>query len=156
MNRPWSGSLVYALQASERRASTTAAWRPFDFDQTHSLVALASWAPGAGWTFSARLRASSGLPRTPVTSAYFDSVSATSQPVFGAQGSARLPPFFQLDLHADKVLTLGPVRLAAYLEVLNVTWHPNVEEYVYSPDYRERRALTGLPLLAVLGLKVEL
>jgi hypothetical protein len=31
----------------------------------------------------------------------------------------------------------------------------NPEEIVYSPDYSTRRYITGLPLLAVLGVKYE-
>ena len=37
-----------------------------------------------------------------------------------------------------------------------VTDHSNGEEYVYSADYSRRGTVSGLPILAVVGAKVEL
>ncbi len=151
-----SGWLSYALQRSERRADPAAAWRPLDFDQTHALTAVAAFSTADEWTFSARVRAATGLPRTPVLGAYYAARTGAYEPILGAVGAERLPAFFQVDLHVEKRLTLGRGALSAYLDVLNVSARANAEEWIYSADYSERRELTGLPVLAVLGLRGEL
>jgi hypothetical protein len=48
------------------------------------------------------------------------------------------------------------VTLDVYLDVLNVTYHKNAEEIVYNADYTRRSDITGLPILAVLGVRIEL
>jgi len=55
----------------------------------------------------------------------------------------------------DKTWTFDRWKLAAYLDVQNVTNHGNQEGWSYSFDYRERQALTGLPILPILGVKGE-
>jgi hypothetical protein len=63
----------------------------------------------------------------------------------------------QLDLRADRRFALGrAAQLRLYVEGLNVTDHTNAEEYFYSADYTKRGAVTGLPLLALAGARVDL
>jgi hypothetical protein len=42
-----------------------------------------------------------------------------------------------------------------YLDVQNVYYHKNVEEYAYSYDYSERAGFQNIPILPSLGLKLE-
>ena len=148
------GWVSYSLIRSERQDRTNGPWRLFDFDQTHVLTALASYAIGKGFEVGARFRYASGFPRTPVTGAYYDAKSDTYQPTFGAQNSIRIPPFVSLDLRASKRFTFGPTtELEIYLDVQNVTNRENPEELVYSRDYSEQRSITGLPILPSLGAR---
>jgi hypothetical protein len=107
------------------------------------------------WLISMRTRASRGVPRTSVIGTYLDTKSGTVQPLFAGHNRARVPAFFQLDLHAEVRLELGDVLVALALDVWNLTNHVNVEDVAYSPDFSQRRDLRGLPFLAMAGLRVE-
>ncbi|APR83766.1 TonB family protein / TonB-dependent receptor [Minicystis rosea] len=147
------GWLSYTASRSERRDYDGGRWRLFDYDQTHVLTALASYQIGLGFEVGARFRVATGFPRTPVTSAYYDARTDTYQPIFGTQGSARIPPFIQLDLRASKRFTIGRTELEAYLDVQNVTNRQNAEEIVYTRDYTKQGNINGLPILPSLGVR---
>ena len=154
--RDFSGWIAYTFSRSERRGGPGADWRLFDLDQTHALTISATQTLGA-WRFGARLRWATGYPRTPVVGAYGDARRDLYEPVFGTQNSSRLPDFLQVDLDADHAFRLGPsANLHVFLEILNVTNHRNAEELVYSSDYAQRGYLTGLPVFATVGARLEL
>jgi TonB family protein len=153
--RGFFGWAAYTISRSERRDTPDSAWRLFDYDQPHVLTLVASQELGA-WTFGARFRYAEGLPRTPVTGAFYDAKDDGYQPIFGPQNSARLPAFWQIDLRVDRSFLVGDARVLVYLEGLNVTNHANGEEYVYNADYSRRGTVTGLPIVGVLGARVEL
>ena len=149
----FSGWIAYTLMRSERQDAAGQPWRPFDFDQTHVLTALLAWSPGGGFEAGARFRYASGYPRTPVVDAYYDASRDRWQPRFGERGSDRLPDFVQLDLRVGQRFDIDQTRLELWLEVQNVTNQANAEEYVFSPDYRRRDIIRGLPILPVAGLR---
>ena len=95
------------------------------------------------------------MPRTPVAGGFTDLRDGTDQPIFGAQNSARLPAFFQLDARVDRTLVAGRSASRSYLDVQNVTGRRNPEEIVYSRDYTSSAYLTGPPLLVLLGVRIE-
>jgi hypothetical protein len=157
--QPWHGLfgwVAYTISRSERQDTPGTGWRLFDYDQPHVLTLVASKELGA-WTVGLRFRYARGLPRTPVVGAFYDAKDDVYQPVFGAQNSIRLPDFWQLDVRVDRSFRLGDVgRLLVYAEGLNVTNRANAEEYVYGVDYTQRGTVTGLPVIAVLGARVDL
>ncbi len=69
--------------------------------------------------------------------------------------SIRIPAFWQMDVRISKRFLIGRSTLEAYLDLQNVTNRGNPEEIVYSPDYSERRYITGLPILPVLGARLS-
>ncbi len=157
--QPWHGFfgwVAYTVSRSERLDSPGASWRLFDYDQPQVLTIVASKELGA-WTVGARFRYATGLPRTPVIGSFYDVKDDLYQPIFGAQNSIRLPDFWQFDLRVDRSFPIGDAgRLLVYLEGLNVTNRANGEEYVYNFDYSQRGTVTGLPIVAVLGARVDL
>ncbi len=157
--QPWHGFfgwVAYTISRSERRDTQDASWRLFDYDQPHVLTAVGSKELGA-WSIGARFRFATGLPRTPVLGAFYDAKDDQYQPIFGAQSSLRLPAFWQIDLRVDRSFRLGEgARLLVYLEGLNVTNRANGEEYIYNVNYTRRGTITGLPAIAVLGVRAEL
>lgn len=156
--KPWhgfSGWAAYTVSRSERRDHEGAGWRLFDHDQPNVLTILLSKELGA-WTFGVRFRYATGLPRTPVVGAFYDAKDDRYQPILGAQSSTRLPDFWQLDLRIDRSFALGDSgKLLFYVEGLNVTNRTNGEEYAYDATYTRRGTISGLPLIAVLGARVE-
>jgi TonB family protein len=149
------GWVAYTILRSERKDAASDTYRLFDFDQTHVLTALASYDLGKGFDIGVRGRYASGYPRTPVAGSYFDSRSATYQPVLGAKNSIRIPEFVELDVRVAKRFKLQTSSLEIYLDVQNITNRKNPEEIAYNADYTQRRYIEGLPILPVLGLKWE-
>jgi hypothetical protein len=145
--------VAYTLSASERQDGPGEAWRRSDFDQPHSLTALAGLRPRAWLEVGGRGRVASGYPRTEVVGAYVDSRRGLYQPLFGAHNAIRLPTFAQLDVRVAARARVAGGELWTSLEVQNLTNRVNGEEYVYSVDYAERGLIRGLPLLPVLGLR---
>jgi hypothetical protein len=149
--------LTYSLSRSERWTTGGPA-RPFDLDQTHVVTGVASHQRGA-WVLGGRVRYATGMPRTPVVGSFFDVRDGVPQPIFGGPNSARLPAFFQVDARVDRTLVGGsqavPVRVDLYLDVENVTGRRNAEEIVYSRDFTTSGYLTGVPLLVLVGVRLE-
>jgi TonB family protein len=149
------GWISLSMIRSERR-NEHGAYRPFDFDQTLVFTAVGSYDLGAGFDLGSRFRYSSGYPRTPVLTADNDSRVDGFFPRFGPQNSIRIPSFYAVDVRAAKHFKFGSsVALEIYLDVQNVTDHPNPEEIVYNFDYTKRSYITGLPILPVLGGKLS-
>jgi TonB family protein len=149
------GWVSYAISKSERRFEGDESWRAFDFDQPHVLSIVASQEIGR-WSFGARFRYASGNPRTPVIGSTYDARSDRYDPVFGAQNSIRIPAFWQVDVRVDRSFALGETaRLLVFADIQNVTNRENAEEIVYSPSFRQRGRISGLPTVAVLGARLE-
>jgi hypothetical protein len=154
--RGWFGWVAYTVSRSERMDTPSSGWRLFDYDQPQALTVVASKELGP-WTAGVRFRYARGLPRTPVAGAFYDAKDDVYQPIFGAQNSVRLPDFWQLDLRIDRTFVLGEsAKVLVYLEGLNVTNRANGEESIYNVDYSRRSTITGLPVVAVLGARVDL
>jgi outer membrane receptor protein involved in Fe transport len=149
------GWVAYTILRSERKDAASADYRLFDFDQTHVLTALASYDLGKGFDVGVRGRYASGYPRTPVIGSYFDSRSASYQPILGDKNSIRIPEFLELDVRVAKRFKLQSSSLEIYLDVQNVSNRKNPEEIAYNADYTQRRYIEGLPILPVLGIKWE-
>jgi hypothetical protein len=147
--------LAYTVSRSERRREG-GAWRLFDSDQTHVLSLAASQGLGRGWNVGLRFRYVTGNPTTPITGATYDVRTGVYLPTYGATNSRRDTPFHQLDARVEKVWTVGPAKVAAYLDVQNVYVAQNQEGYRYSFDYSKREAVTGVQLFPNLGLRGEL
>ncbi len=154
--RGFFGWLSYTISKSERRYEGDERWRPFDFDQPHVLSVVASQEIGR-WNVGARFRFASGNPRTPVVSSVYDARSDRFDPVFGVQNTLRVPSFWQLDLRVDRTFPLGSAaRLLVFADLQNVTNRKNAEDIVYSADFKRRGVLGGLPIVAVVGARIEL
>lgn len=147
------GWISYTIARSER-TDASGAWRLFDYDQTHVLTALGTVDLGRGFEVSARVRYATGFPRTPVIGSYYDARADAYSPLFGAVNTTRIGAFFQADVRGAKRFRAGPTEVEVYLDVQNVTDRQNPEEIVYDPTYTQRRNITGLPILPVLGARV--
>jgi TonB family protein len=149
------GWLSYSLIRSERKDRPDTAWRLLDYDQTHVLALLASYEIRQGLQAGFRFRYTTGAPRTPVIGAYKNTGGIQDEPIFGAQNSIRLPAFYSLDLRVEKIFVWGRNKLNLFLDVQNVTSRKNPEEIAYSADFSKRDYISGLPILAVMGARVE-
>lgn len=149
------GWITYSLIKSERRDHPDLAYRLFDYDQTHVLGVLASYTLGRGWEAGARFRYTTGVPRTPVVGTFYNSRDDNYQPLFGAQNSIRIPAFYSLDLRVEKSISFQRYKLNVFLDVQNVTNRKNAEEIIYNYAYTKQAYITGLPTLAIGGVRFE-
>jgi hypothetical protein len=158
------GFLAYTLSRSTRRDFEDGPERPFQYDQTHILTALASYRFPRGWEVGARYRIVSGSMTTPRQYGFFDASAGSyidlQYPTFGE----RLPLFHQLDIRIEKTWewqlggdTFGsPFKLAAYLDVLNTYYSPNVEGRTYNYNTTRKTDGAALPFLPIIGVRGEL
>ena len=151
---PWFAWLSYSYSHSTRVDAPGAPSRRFDFDQPHHLEALASYRRG-NWTFGARFRLLSGLPYTPVTGSVFDSDRDLYTPIYGPVNSARTDAHHELDLRIERRYKWGALRATQFLDIQNVYLQQSPVIYLYSYDYSQRAALTWLPILPTIGMRIE-
>ena len=152
---PWFGWLSYAYSHSTRVDAPGGASRLFDYDQPHSLNAVASYSFGR-WQLGGRFRLYSGLPQTPVLGAVFNSDTNLYTPIYGPVNSTRAPIHHELDLRLDRHWRWGPVKMTYFLDIQNVYFNQSAVGYLYSFDYQQRTAYRSLPILPTAGLRGEL
>ena len=152
----FAGWIAYTLSRSERRDSGATSNRLFDFDQTHILAAVATYQLPRNWQVGTRFRFVTGTPQTPVIGSIYNNVSDTYDPVYGAPNTSRPPPFHQLDIRVDKKWIYRESTATAYLDLQNVYNRANAEgPPSFNYDYTKSSITQGLPVLAILGFKVE-
>ncbi|MCB9594471.1 MAG: TonB-dependent receptor [Sandaracinaceae bacterium] len=144
------GWLSYTLSRSERRRDG-AEWRPFAFDQTHTLNMALSYAVD-GWRFGAAFQLSTGRPTNTLVSTIYDADEDAIDPTFLPRGQ-RLEPFTRLDLRIDRDFDIGPIRGSVYVDVQNVYNATNNEGTLFSYDYSQTAAVPGLPILPTIGIR---
>jgi hypothetical protein len=155
VTKKFFGWIAYTLSRSEVRNQGDPSYVLSEYDQTHILTVIGSYRLPFGFEVGGRFRYVTGNPITPVVHPYDlynvdeNSFSAT----YGAERSARMPAFNQLDIRVDKYFQFKHWTLDTYLDAQNVYNATNVEEYFY--DYRFRMAfpVPGIPFLPVLGMK---
>jgi hypothetical protein len=55
----------------------------------------------------------------------------------------------------EKIFVRGRNKLNLFLDVQNVTNRKNPEEIAYSATFSQRDYISGLPILAVVGARME-
>lgn len=157
LSKYFFGWLSYSLLRSERADCPQCAYRLFDFDQTHILILAAHAYLPYKFEIGLRFRYISGIPQTPVRGGFFDSDTDLYQPVPASErNTERLAPFHQLDLRIDRTFVTKRMTFKLYLDISNVYNNPAQEQLVYSYDYSQRAAITGLPILPSIGVRGEL
>ena len=110
------GWISYTLSRSERQVDGV--WGASDWDQRHILNLLASYRLAHGYSIGGRIHYNSGRP------------FAVAMPGNSSEIEyRRLPPFYQLDLRADKRMVFDRFTLTAYVELGNVTLTNEVTAY---------------------------
>ncbi|HTJ41855.1 MAG TPA: TonB-dependent receptor [Kofleriaceae bacterium] len=147
------GWLAYTISRSDRISQPTDPRYLFDFDQTHNIVALASYTRG-NWQFGARWSYATGTPITPIIGATYISDANVFVPVLGALNSDRMGAAHQLDIRIDRKAHKWGLEMAWFLDVQNVYAHAQVLGYNYNYDFTQRKPTTALPILPATGFRV--
>jgi carboxypeptidase family protein/TonB-dependent receptor-like protein len=125
-------------------------WAPSTFDVPVIGTVLAGWRPAARWEISCRVRAASGGPTTP----FIRDAVLGGVPDFAryAEGPRR-PPFFQLDVRADRRFRVrGGRELVTYVDVIDVTGRRNPYAEEWSPRRQQAVYLATLGRIPTIGL----
>jgi len=127
----------------------------FEYDQPVVVTALASHQLPKRWRVGARARVSAGNPYTPVVNRSYSLDRRAFEPVYGPRDSARLPPFYSLDVRIDKDWVYDNWTLTAYVDVQNATNAQNIETMSWTYDFAEEDPITSLPVVPAFGLRGE-
>ncbi len=150
------GWIAYTGAVAKRRDAPGMAERRFDYDQTHNLIAVASWQISPKWKLGGRFQLTTGRPETPVMGATYQADLDLYLPTYGAPSSQRVDLQHQLDVRVDRTWKFQRWKLAAYLDISNVYLNAAAISYQYNFDYTERTAITTLPIIPSFGLRGEL
>jgi outer membrane receptor protein involved in Fe transport len=156
-NQQWFAWLAYSLSRSTRRSTAQGKDFLFEYDQTHDVVAAATYKTKNGhWQFGARFNFSTGKPSTPIIGAIFNTDRDRYFPISGELNSERYGAAHQLDVRVDHIWKFKTWALSAFLDVNNAYLHPAVIQYQYNFDYTQREEIKNIPILPSIGLKGEL
>ncbi len=146
------GWISYTFSRSDRIDGPMLDRRLFDFDQTHNLLAVASWRLGA-WELGGKWQYSTGQPQTPVVGSIYLADLNAYIPQYGAVNSTRMESAHQLDVRVDRRWKFRSWNLSAYLDVTNVYAHARVLGYSYNYDFTNRQPIEDLPFVPALGVR---
>jgi len=135
----WFGLFAYTLANAERTDNpmVSLGWRPFELDQRHNLNVAASY-KWRRWRFGGRVQLVSGTPYS--TSPYPD-------------WDKSLPPFFQLDVRADRTWPQCWGDITLFFDIQNATNQRNVEGREID-EFGVERDVHGLPIMPFIGLEM--
>jgi hypothetical protein len=149
------GWIGYSFGRSWRRDTPEMALHRSPFDQTHLLTAVASYRRGA-WQLGGRFQYATGLPYTDVVGATYSDELGRYVPMLGLPYAARYPAVTQLDVRIEHVWHTRRMRIAGFIDVVNVFRDAAVQRYTYSADFSSRTALTTYVPLPSLGVRGEI
>ena len=151
------GWISYSLSRSMRNDGAGTPDRPFDMDQRHNLVALASWQFARGWWLGGRFQFTSGEPYTPLRGGIFNADTGTYLPYYDEErkNERTRPPYHRFDLRLDRQWLFDTWVLHAYLDVRNVYLNANPVYTVSNYDYSEEAHVTEIPILPSIGVMAE-
>ncbi len=151
------GWVSYSISRSMRTDGPGTKYRLFDQDQTHNLVAVASWQFYKGWRLGGRFQLTSGEPVTKYDRSILNADNGTYVPVYGEDdnNASRRPLYHRLDLRLDKEWLLDNWVLHTYAEVQNVYNRSNPVHKVDNYDFTEIEYETDIPILPSIGITAE-
>ncbi len=151
------GWVSYSISRSMRTDGPGTDYRLFDQDQTHNLVAVASWQFYKGWRLGGRFQLTSGEPITRIDQSVLNADRGTYVPVYGEDdnNAERRPLYHRLDIRLDKAWLLDNWVLHTYAEVQNVYNRTNPVNKVDNYDFTETEYQTDIPILPSIGITAE-
>ncbi len=151
------GWVSYSIARSMRDDGLGTDYRRFDMDQTHNLVAVASWQFAKGWRLGGRFQLTSGEPYTDIKGSIFNADNGTYVPVYDEnnKNDRTRSLYHRLDIRLDKEWRFNLWVLHTYLDVQNVFYLKNPVATVDNYDFSEQAHQTDIPILPSLGVMAE-
>ncbi len=156
------GWIAYSLSRSERYNFDEQKWDLFGKDETHNLQLVGSFRFKGNRELGARVRYVTGDPTTPVLGVkWFDATSRSYVPLYGATNSARMDPFFSLDMRYERKFIFKNWIWDIYLDVTNLSnlfgygyKSPETGGYFWNYDYTEKQFISDITRPA-LGIEFQ-
>jgi hypothetical protein len=119
------GWIAYTLSRSTRDFPVGGTV-PGSWDQTHIVNLVLGYKLGTKWRIGGRVHINSGRPYTRLTDANARTAIAEGQSagliaLRDNRNNARLPPFYQFDLRAERIFRFKLWQMHAYIDVANAT-----------------------------------
>jgi hypothetical protein len=150
------GWLAYSLSRSERCDPHTGKWSLFSKDETHNLQLVGSYRLPKFWEIGCRLRYVTGDPTTPITGIGYNEDYGSFYALYGEKNSARMDPFFQLDVRVEKKFMFKNWILTWYLDVQDLSYFVYKSPEFYQHNYRyDQKSPIGAIIYPALGLSAE-
>ncbi len=134
----WNGWISYTYLRSFRAVDSTLTEYRSKFDTPHILTVVGNYEPARDWMIGFKAKYSTGRPYTPVVGR-IEVEPGIYKPIYGEYNSERYPDYFRLDVRLTKMAHLFGYPFIIYWEIFNITDHENVQGWMYSEDYSERR-----------------
>lgn len=145
--------ISYTYAESDRINHNNGLSRPFDGDQTHTLVWVHQQPMSGGWSawqWGFKMKAHTGKPFTRVVDREALSLDPDTQcngdgnaencywsPIYEEQNSSRLPAYFNVDVSMNKTVQNSQRKYDIKLEIFNASalFYENIGDYEYGDDY---------------------
>jgi TonB family protein len=156
------GWIAYSLSRSERWNFDENKWDLFGKDETHNLQLVGSFRFKGNRELGTRIRYVTGDPTTPVLGVkWYDATNRTYVPEYGGHNSARMDPFFSVDLRYERKFIFKHLIWDLYLDITNLSnlfgygiKSPETGGYFWNYDYTEKQVISDITRPA-LGLEVQ-
>ncbi|RJO67043.1 MAG: TonB-dependent receptor [Myxococcales bacterium] len=151
------GWISYSISRSMRNDGPGTSYRPFDMDQTHNLIVVASYKLLKTWQIGGRFQLTTGEPYTNIKGGIYNADNGTYLPIYDAEnkGTERMGLYHQLDIRIDKAWVFNTWILYTYLDVQNVYYHANPIAVNWNYNYTENTEMKMIPILPSIGIKAE-
>ncbi len=154
------GWIAYSLSRSERQDPFTKQWSLYSKDETHNVQFVGSYRLPKYWEIGCRVRYVTGDPTTPIAGIGYNEGTQTPRffEIFGPKNSARLDPFFQLDLRIEKKFMMKNWILTSYLDIQDLSYfvYKSPEFYTYNFRYDQNtKTPVGAIIYPSVGLSAE-
>jgi TonB family protein len=156
------GWLAYSLSRSERYDYMEKKWDLFGKDETHNIQLVGSFRFAGNRELGARIRYVTGDPTTPVLGVkWFDATNRQYVPQYGPRNSARMDPFFAIDMRYERKFIFKSWIWDIYLDVVNLSnlfgygfKSPELGSYIWNYDYTEKQFISDVTRPA-LGISLQ-
>lgn len=153
----WYGQLNYSYAESKRNDNDRFGWYTSPFNQPHVFNILVGFEVNSNLTVSMKWKYGTGRPK----SAYIVHADVLNDPQniryskeITSKNSERLEDFHTFNVRVDYRKQYEPCAIVAYLDILNLYSHLNVNEERFL-DYSGTVSKKGFGIMPTMGVKLE-
>jgi len=148
------GWLSYAYSSSKKVSPYDAVPLVTDVHRPHLLNVVLGKHFRGGFEIGIKYQLSTGLAYRPLIGKEYDWPSESWKAVY-APDKSRLPYYQRLDVHLEKEFSLLGFEGELYITILNITNHRNIQGYLYSSSFTERKAFYMFPRVPYVGIRLK-
>ncbi|HEC78489.1 MAG TPA: hypothetical protein ENI34_05020 [candidate division WOR-3 bacterium] len=144
----WGG---YGVCDSKRKEKTLASLQTSEFEVPYNFNLMLSCDLFNEFNFGIKFQNAAGRVYTPIIDVEYDSVRQEFYPLFGAEFSARYPPYQRLDVRLQKKVLVWRLGIIGYFEVTNLLDRQNPVSYFFESSTGEVKPFVLYGRTLILG-----